>query len=672
MGFYAPEAFTGTDGCAARRLVRSLTDRRREKAHSLLTRARTLAGNKVTPAVPATWDAMLLEKFDRYVLPVSLTVVWLFAALFQRLETPALSTELAALIALTPLTYWAFHRRRFAVRHATLLGLSAIPVAVMLVAALRSENPWTAVLGGAPLWQGWLAWATLLGWLVVTVVGSDRKDLRNIARVLATAGTICSVWVALELAGVVAVYDPGMGRAMALFDNPLSLGQALTVTLFATAALLAGRGLRSGWRSWCLVAALVAQVGALAATDARAAWLGVALGVAAYGLLRPGETRRDWVIRGSAAFASLIFFAAFASAALTSGHLLGSDAYHRLDHLLTGRLAIWDSATARVAASPLLGMGPSNFDTVNSWDVTPAGGLDVWMANDAHGILTDWMTSSGLIGLLAFGVAAVTIALHLARVAMSPTSSASVRWLAAGCVACFAAMTTSWADPLSALSVTALVGTIIGAARRPEGVETVAERPTSMMFVPSVALAIAAMAAIVTLWPQLDTYYDLKQAQQQSVAATLQVIDKGESASDDPFYLGQELGALVVAGDTVSSPGQTISLLRELATDYPEDARGRVDIPVLALELTWQHRTAMSPVDYWELTWAFAERGRAVDPTLGVWDYALARAAVDLGRSDADSYIDAALAAQHPVTADPTLQAWDRTWDSPPATVAPR
>jgi O-antigen ligase len=590
-------------------------------------------------------------------LAIALAFAWIAAAVAQRSLTAPLGAELGGALAAIPLFGWALTRHKMDMRRAVVLVIASLPVAAMLLAALLAPALEPALLGTPPLWQGWLLWATALGWLWITLSAADRSDLLGIARFLAVAGSVTAVWGLLERVAVVKTFDPTAAPVMAFFDNPQSLGQTLVITVAATAALAARNGLSSRAR-WVygLLAAL--QLGAVAAAEARSALVAIALGVAAYGVL---EERKDgWrrFVRPASIAVTTAFVSIFALVGAAWSGAFGRIGFERADHLLNGRLSIWAQAAASIAHHAWLGGGPARFEGFARWTALPDGRLDVWITRSAHSFLLAWLTDAGVIGFVLAALATLSLAVLVMRSARLAHSTHAARIMAAGLAAAFVAMLSSWPDPLAVLSATAVAGSFMSTLVFADNGQT---RPLGRLSPVVLApVSVACFAAAVSLWsvaPIASAEWSASHA--SSMPEAMSRLESIYSATHDITFLETEL-SLINSGPGERSRLQTVDLIRYLASEYPSEADDTIELPYYGVEMLWTHSDELSPDEYWQLTRFYAEKGRQADPSCGVWEYALARAALTVGRPDAASYVDHAIAVGIPAQAKDVLVGWGR------------
>ncbi len=572
-------------------------------------------------------------------------------ALVQRLDAPPLGIELLAAALTAPLALWAASRFRRDPRRRILMLAATAPVALMFVSGLSSGFPQVSLLGVSPEWQGWLLWATTLVWFWVMLVGADGTDTARVVHVLSWLGGLTAVWALLEAGGVIPTYQFRDGlTAMAMFDSSMSLGQALIITLAATVSVLLKPRLSRDKRLVCAALAVV-QVAALVVSGSRAALAGLVLGAAAWGLFESAGTKRGRLVRTMAAASIVAFATAFAAVMSAWAGVLGPRVHALADSLLSNRFVVWDQAVRRIGPSLLTGIGPAPFDPVIEWGVRADGSIAASLAFDPHNILLTWLSATGLLGLAVFGCAACVIGVHIVRSVRALGSTPSVRALAAAGPAVFFAMLFSWPEPFALISISVIVGSLIsnGSLRLEPSASWGRERPGTLTRTPYVATAVGGLGLAIALSPSIAAR--LHTAHAADYRQLVSKVDSAARVTGDGSYLAHELYLMSEKGRDAASDEEALATLRRHAGEYPAEAARRVEIPLLALEILWKRAAVMSGDEFFALTRFFAERGADVDPDLGIWRFALARAARLTHPADESVYVDAALSADLPDSA---------------------
>lgn len=588
---------------------------------------------------------------DSYALPFALALVWVVSAAFEYFETPSLAAEFAAVVIVALLIRWAFLRRTPSKTMLVMLAICALPVGVMFLAAARSQDPRVALVGGAPLHQGWLLWAVLLAWLAAAMIGGERRDLRRVTLTLAALGTASGVWALLQFVGLLPRLVADVSAPAAFADNPLSLAQMLIVTVSATLAALANKPL-SKLRRDILIGALAVQLAALYITHARASFIAVVFGLMVFGLTSRPREGRSRVVRALAAVALIAFIVAFALAFAASVGMLGPTAYGQANLVLSGRPEIWTSAVQDFLANPWFGVGPSHFSDETRWQVAENGSIAVAFAYDAHSILVDWLLGAGIAGFIAFGIAAIAVGRRLARAIPEFDYAPALRWLAAGGAALLVAMFSSWPDPIAALSATAIVGILLGVEIRHSEPEIVTQPAPSLPV--SVAAVAISVGAIVLLWPSISGQY-------VSVANSVGMLPNLESRlattasrTGDSHWLQDE--ALLVDTSGLVPRSTVMKLFRDAMSGEAQGENWDESLPVFVVDSLWENRVVLTKTELWSMTQRVVSLVPDHEASQPLWLFLIARAAVSSGRPDAAIYVRRFDASPHDPLADTALQ----------------
>lgn len=311
-----------------------------------------------------------------------------------------------------------------------------VPVALVVLALLGLPALWIASRLGSgafvpatPLDLAWLALSLLtLGGLLITAVpelalpqvfkylialslyygvvntlGSEVRLARAGYALLAGALLIAGVGLAgmgpggatlaaapaestTRLAGLI---TPFWNRAG---FNPNILGGTLAVMLPLTLAYAWGT---PGWRRLLLIAALLAEAGALALTQSRGALLGFGAGAAAVALARD----RRWALLvlgiGGAGAAGLLLYPGLVLDLLAGGGGGIVDSAR-------GRVELWSRALAMTADFPVTGVGPGGFRRA-LWLLYPLASVGPGTVLDhAHNLALQMGTDYGFPGLVAW------------------------------------------------------------------------------------------------------------------------------------------------------------------------------------------------------------------------------------------------------------------------------
>lgn len=142
-------------------------------------------------------------------------------------------------------------------------------------------------------------------------------------------------------------------RAYSVIENPNGLGAFLLMGGLISLSLALARGLPAVQRGVAALACLV-QLGGVAVTFSRGAWVGLAIGLVALLLL----AYRRWLVPLLAA-GVVVWFAA--PAQFTNRLAFAFSSTYIAKSMTAGRLLVWGMALEHIAAHPLFGLGLGTF-----------------------------------------------------------------------------------------------------------------------------------------------------------------------------------------------------------------------------------------------------------------------------------------------------------------------
>jgi putative inorganic carbon (HCO3(-)) transporter len=267
---------------------------------------------------------------------------------------------------------------------------------------------------------------------VVNTLGSERRLAWTGIALLVAALAIACVGVAGLGAGGSTLASPSGGLGLRLSSlitpfwnrsgfNPNIVGGTLAVMLPLTLAYAWGS---RGWRRLPLIAALLAEGGALALTHSRGAILGFGAGVACVAVAR--DRRWGLVLLGvmAAGAAGLLLYPGPALDLVTAG---GGGIVDSAQ----GRLELWSRALAMMADFPFSGVGMGSFSRT-LWLLYPLASVGPDSVLDhAHNLFLQAGTDYGLPGLVAW-LAQMALLLWMGLGAVRRARGGSLWPLAAG------------------------------------------------------------------------------------------------------------------------------------------------------------------------------------------------------------------------------------------------
>ncbi|MDA8268430.1 MAG: O-antigen ligase family protein [Actinomycetota bacterium] len=283
-------------------------------------------------------------------------------------------------------------------------------VLVAAVSTALSPAVESAVVGVYQLGTGLVFVACLAGvWALGTCVSPRGRELL-VSAVVAAAMVNAVVGIAQQLIGLPTIPADGL-LATGLMGNPVFFG-ALSV---AALALLAPRFIGDPRRSAVQVVLVSAAVGISGERLSAALMLVLVAFTAAVVVVRPatGDVRRARVRVAwfaAAAIVSLIVGSLLPSAAAGTGGGIGDagvftrTAQSTVANTLTGRFDVWRAGLSVLAHRPVVGFGPGQFrDAISTLSGPRYTSLMASSTfDDAHNIVIEYLTTTGVLGAIAF------------------------------------------------------------------------------------------------------------------------------------------------------------------------------------------------------------------------------------------------------------------------------
>jgi putative inorganic carbon (HCO3(-)) transporter len=280
-------------------------------------------------------------------------------------------------------------------------------LAALAVATALSINPIVSIVGEDYRYEGLLTWTAYaaLAALSASALRSPRRLEGVLTWTLAAAGGM-SVLALMQHAGLtpvpVDIARRGWVRAWGTTGSPLALGAYLVLLLPLTIGLYtqSRRGLRAVYGTLA-----VAMYAALMATQARAEWGALALGVIAWGIAADKTSVRR-------AVAPLVLLAAVCAAVTPVVLLSGPRAPtgHIADaNSAASRLYLWRTSAPLIAQRPLFGWGPETlaqaYPTYKSPEfvrIFPEAAMQHIVVDRPHNDLLQQAIAAGILGLGAY------------------------------------------------------------------------------------------------------------------------------------------------------------------------------------------------------------------------------------------------------------------------------
>ena len=332
-------------------------------------------------------------------------ILLLGAGYWSALHLPAWGVRAAVLLpvlgaGLVALGTWAARRDP-----AALLAVGALAIALM--SAFASDAPIAAMTGVAGWSTGWAHLASLFAaWAIARRLPPDRTAL--VFTVLLCGGVANGLVAIAQAAGVTYPMIPQIiDRATGLLGNPVHLG-----TLSAATATLASTLFVRGRGSWTVLLALGISVVGVQLSGGRIALVAALLcsALAAIG----GAPRRCVAALGAVVFALLMGNLISSGPAATTragastgvvGHVVAEPAANPSQpSAMSARLGNWRAGVDAWLDRPVLGWGPGRFAAGGM----PRRPVEASLADpgrfiDAHNFVVEYLTTTGVLGLLAIG-----------------------------------------------------------------------------------------------------------------------------------------------------------------------------------------------------------------------------------------------------------------------------
>jgi len=401
---------------------------------------------------------------------------------------------------------------------------------VLALATALSVSPRASLWGSYERQQGLLTLgAYLLLFLLTAVNLRSRTQAERLWAALVWGSAPVVAYGLLQAARL----DPLDWRTDAASPVLSTIGRAnfLGSYLVLVMPLTAGR-LLSARRRWPHLLLLAGQLGCLALTQARGAWVGLGVVALAFGLAWATATRSRRLVLVTLAVAALaVGFVALLN--WPGGPLVALARLPGLDRLATlartdagstaARLTVWRATLPLIAARPWLGYGPETMRTVFGRVFPPQlvyyQGRHV-AVDRAHNLWLDLGMSAGLAGIVAFG----TLLVCFGRLAWQGLRNASDRWEQAAWAALTAAIAGHLADlqfgfdltaSATAFWLTLALGAALGRHLFPSAQEeTASPRSTALLPYLPPTLAVLAFIYLLCLRPLLAdvAYWKSQQA----------------------------------------------------------------------------------------------------------------------------------------------------------------
>jgi hypothetical protein len=297
-------------------------------------------------------------------------------------------------------------------------------LAVAGLATLLSPSPLLALTGLYNEGTGLLFLVAVVGaWAFGRRLGAPARALLAAVLLGAAAVNAVMVWLQMSSAFHGGLFLTVDGRGLGLLGNPVHATGFLVGATALAAELMPGRAtapadvpaadpargpdgstgagaLAPGTQQLVLLVLVAVYASAVQLTGGRIGLVLLVL-VAVRALVRL-RMRRTALVVAAAVIGIVVATAAFPAGSGAAGRLAGSGS-----STLSGRIDRWELAGPAVAARPVLGIGPGLYRRATSPHDTAAAarayGADS-LNRDAHDLFVQIVVTTGIVGLLAFGL----------------------------------------------------------------------------------------------------------------------------------------------------------------------------------------------------------------------------------------------------------------------------
>ena len=315
---------------------------------------------------------------------------------------------------------------RWPLRHSRMAALSAVYLAVVVVATLTSRSRLDSLIGSYERYGGLLSLVLYLlaASLIVAIYTSRPGGLVEVTRVATVAAAALSAYVLLQAVGLDWVVWREPSGAVAKFHAG-SMGNSDFAGGYLGLALpLAALGLwdRGRWRTAAAVS-VVLMVAGLAVARSRGGLLAGVAGVVVFAVARRGglsRQARGWLLAGATLAAAALGVLAVTvtfprTSALDRTDLLRSKS-------TATRVREWSTAWRVFVRHPVLGTGPETFryEFTRYRPRADGGDLGLQVADKPHNIVLEHASDTGALGALSYLVlvgASIALALRRRRAA---------------------------------------------------------------------------------------------------------------------------------------------------------------------------------------------------------------------------------------------------------------
>lgn len=278
-------------------------------------------------------------------------------------------------------------------------------ILVLILATILGISPYKSFWSSYERMEGLFGHLHLfLYFLMAGSVFKGVKDWRLFFNASIAASAIVTIYGFVQLAGGAVIHQGG-ARLDASLGNATYLAVYLLFHLFLIAIFFFQA--REFWLKGIYGALFFMELIIFYYTASRGPLLGFLLGAAVFAFilafLGQGRVRKvAVVILIAAAFIPPLFFFARNTKFVSSSDTLGRFTNMFSDPATQGRFTIWKMALKGWKERPILGWGQESFIYIFSKHYEPSLWRNEPWFDRAHNVFLDWLTSAGLLGLLAY------------------------------------------------------------------------------------------------------------------------------------------------------------------------------------------------------------------------------------------------------------------------------
>ncbi len=289
---------------------------------------------------------------------------------------------------------------------------------VTLVADLIGVNPLRSIWSNFERMEGWLVIIHLWAFFIVTthIFGSDAEGRRwwhrwfNMSLAVAA---IVGIYGIVQLGGGAAIHQ-GSSRIDASLGNAAYMAVYMLIHAFMAAYLFFATRVKKVSNTvllqWIYGTFAIVFAFLVFETATRGTILaligGILLSLGLYALLAKHDSKGRWISVGVIAFIIVvggIFWTNRNSDFVQKREVLQRLASISINESKTqARGYIWPMALTGFKERPILGWGQENFNYIFNANYNPAMWSQEQWFDRAHNVYLDWLTASGIVGLLAY------------------------------------------------------------------------------------------------------------------------------------------------------------------------------------------------------------------------------------------------------------------------------